>query len=165
VTRYLLRCGARFLLLFSSSGVINGSAPTSAHIPWETNFFPVTPVFLTATTGALEGTVISLDPTGLFLQVAIEIDPPSVAPVPIAPGNQGLFPVAILSTPTFDATTVNPATVGFGPNAAPNASPATVMDVNGDGLPDLVLHFDSKDTGIQCGDIVAVLPFVSVTPN
>jgi len=124
--------------------------------PLETNFFPVTPVVLNGS-GGCAAYVIPLAPTGLFLQVAIEINPPSVAPVPIAPGNRGVFPVAILSTPTFDATTVDSTTVRFGPNAAQNVSPPAITDVNGDGLPDFVLYFDSNDTGIACGDTVAVL--------
>jgi hypothetical protein len=136
--------------------------------PAETNFFPVTPVVLTLTPqpdgcnglGPFPYSTITLAPTGLFLQVTIEINPPSVAPVPIAPGNRGLFPVAILSTstPTFDASTVDVSTVRFGPNGAQNVLPATLQDVNGDGTLDLVLHFDSKQTGFfACGDTVAVL--------
>ena len=69
-----------------------------------------------------------------------------------------MIPVAILTTDTFDATTVNPATVRFGATET-EAAPvlAAVEDVNGDGQPDLLLHFNTQDTGIQCGDTSASL--------
>jgi len=95
--------------------------------------------------------------------VPIEIKPPSAAPVAINPRAQGVIPVAILTTAGFDATTVDPASVRFGPRAAGNALPAVVQDVNGDGKPDLVLYFRSQSTGIACGDTTAVLSGQTVT--
>ncbi len=92
-----------------------------------------------------------------FSGVGIEIKPGSSSPVPINPGSQGVIPVAILSSSTFDATTIDPTTVGFGPSGAENALPASFQDVNGDGLLDLVLHFTTQDTGIACGNQAAVL--------
>ena len=97
------------------------------------------------------------------LHAAIQIKPPSAEPVSVNPRAQGVIPVAILTTTDFDATAVDAATVRFGPNAAQNSSPATLRDVNGDGEPDLVLHFRSQDTGIACGDTTAVLTGKTVT--
>jgi hypothetical protein len=97
------------------------------------------------------------DAAAAFSGVSIEIKPGSSPPAPVNPGSNGKIPVAILSSDTFDATTVDPSTVRFGPDGAENALAATIEDVNGDGKPDLVLHFSTQDTGIKCGDTMAVL--------
>ena len=91
------------------------------------------------------------------LTVAIQIKPPAAAPVSINPKAQGVIPVAILSAPDFDAATVEAGSVHFGPDGAINSSPSTLQDVDGDGLPDLVLHFKSEQTGIACGDTSVTL--------
>lgn len=64
----------------------------------------------------------------------------------------GLISVAILSTPVFDATDVDPLTVRFGPAEASEAhGRGHVEDVNSDGRPDLVLHFRVQESGITQG--------------
>src|SRR5688572_14969447 len=77
---------------------------------------------------------------------------PATFPNRINPNNNGKLPVAILTTPSFDATAVDPATVLFG--ATPiEVSPVhyALEDVDGDGDIDMVLHFVTRDTGITCG--------------
>ncbi len=70
----------------------------------------------------------------------------------INPKSKGVIPVAILSTNTFDATTVDPASVKFGPaGAGETHGRGHNEDVNRDGKTDLVLHFHTQDTGIVCG--------------
>lgn len=83
---------------------------------------------------------------------------------PINTSSSGVIPVAILSTETFDATTVAPSTVCFGDAEVPAERDCTeadgvghVADVNGDNLLDLVLHFDTPETGIDAGDTRACL--------
>lgn len=90
------------------------------------------------------------------LRVAIDIKPGS-DPNSINLQSRGVIPVAILTTPEFDATTVDPSTVRFGPGAAARRHQGHVEDVNHDGLLDLVLHFPTQQTGIQCGETEAVL--------
>jgi hypothetical protein len=66
--------------------------------------------------------------------------------------------VAILTTDTFDATTVDPLSTEFGPNGATEVhGRGHLKDANGDGRLDLVLHFNTQTTGIQCGDTSASL--------
>jgi hypothetical protein len=70
----------------------------------------------------------------------------------VEPRSNGYIPVAILSSPTFDATTVDPATVRFGATGTEAAGVRPVlMDPDGDGTKDLVLRFRTSDTGIECG--------------
>ncbi len=93
----------------------------------------------------------------LVTQVAIDIKPGSDTN-PINPRSKGKIPVAILTTDAFDATTVNEATVRFGANGT-EAPPVLVAveDVNDDERPDLLLHFNTQETGIQCGKTSASL--------
>jgi hypothetical protein len=70
----------------------------------------------------------------------------------VNPRSKGVIPVAIRTTETFDATTVNPITVRFGRRGT-EAAPvhAALEDVDRDGRTDLILHFDTDETGIRCG--------------
>ncbi len=99
-----------------------------------------------------------------MVTATIDIKPGSV-PNSINLKSRGVIPVAILTTPDFDATTVNWTTVRFGPNAASPAhdlSDPLVLadhqrDVDGDGDIDFVFHFRTQETGIVTGDIEACL--------
>ena len=81
------------------------------------------------------------------IEVWIDIKPGS-CPNSINPNSKGVIPVAIITTGTFDATTVDPATVVFA-GAAPLRW--TIEDVwEGDGLPpdgdlDLLLFFKTQE--------------------
>jgi hypothetical protein len=60
--------------------------------------------------------------------------------------------IAILTSESFDATTVDPASVRLGPaDAGINRNPR-VVDVDGDGDNDLKLRFKVSEIGISCGD-------------
>lgn len=89
--------------------------------------------------------------------VAIDIKPGS-DPNSINPRSRGVIPVAILTTDTFDAATVDPTTVLFGATGT-EVAPAhfALEDVDRDGDTDLILHFNTQQTGIQCGDTSATL--------
>jgi pimeloyl-ACP methyl ester carboxylesterase len=97
---------------------------------------------------------------GVPLLVNIDIKPGD-SPNSINRRSQGKIPVAILSSSTFDAPArVNRLSLTFGHSGDEtsldfcNTQPA---DVNGDGLPDLVCHFNTQLTGFQVGDIEGVL--------
>lgn len=68
----------------------------------------------------------------------------------------GSVPVAILSNDSFDALSVDPTSVAFGPSGAASTHDSA-EDIDGDGDVDLVLHFDQQQTGLSTGDTQACL--------
>ena len=69
-----------------------------------------------------------------------------------------MIPVAIVTTSQFDATTVDPLSLKFGPDGATEAhGRGHRQDINHDGKKDLVLHFRTQEAGIQCGDTAVFL--------
>jgi uncharacterized delta-60 repeat protein len=97
------------------------------------------------------------DESPLVRDVAVDIKPDSSANT-INLKSHGAIPVAILTTEAFDATTVAPRSVRFGPGGATEAhGTGHLADMNQDGEPDLVLHFRTQETGIQCGETSASL--------
>ena len=69
-----------------------------------------------------------------------------------------MIPVAILTTDTFDAATVDETTVLFGATGTEAAPVHSVLeDDDGDGDTDMILHFEIQGTGIACGDTSASL--------
>ena len=83
---------------------------------------------------------------------------PSSFPNSINPKSKGKIPVAILTTDSFDATTVDPTKVLFGATGTEAASVHSALeDVDGDGDTDMIFHFKTQKTGIQCGDTSASL--------
>jgi len=89
--------------------------------------------------------------------VGIDIKPGSF-PNSVNPKSKGMIPVAILTTDTFDAITVDPTTVLFGPTGTEAVPVHTALeDMDGDGDTDMILHFNTQATEIQCGDTSASL--------
>jgi hypothetical protein len=96
----------------------------------------------------------------IVTDVAIDILP-GTFPNEINLGSGGTVPVAIFSTDTFDATTVDPLTVtlaGAPVELKPNGQPmAASEDVNDDGLLDLVVHVITAELQLTSGDTEATL--------
>jgi uncharacterized delta-60 repeat protein len=95
------------------------------------------------------------------ISVAIDVKPESSDNV-VPLQSEGVVPVAILTTDIFDAATVQPGSVCFGDSGAATERACTsrsarLVDVNGDGRPDLLLHFETATTGIDAGDTEACL--------
>jgi hypothetical protein len=85
--------------------------------------------------------------SSLVLEILINIKPGSDTN-PINPKSHRKLPAAILTTESFDAATVDPLSVRFGPNEAKAAQKEGQMkDGNDDGEPDLLLHFHIQATG------------------
>ena len=92
--------------------------------------------------------------------VDIEIKPGSGA-APISPKSEGKVPVAILSTADFSAPAdVDRGSLTFartGDEQALASCGDVAQDVNGDGLLDLVCHFNMQQTGFRTGDTEEIL--------
>jgi len=98
----------------------------------------------------------------LLLQVGIDIKPGSF-PNSINPRSRGRIPVAILTTSTFDAATVDPATLLFGRSGTEAlAVHFALEDVDRDGDLDMILHFEAKEAGIVCGDTAAFITGMTI---
>ncbi len=85
------------------------------------------------------------------IEVDVEVKPGS-DPAPVNTTSNGVTPVAILTTDDFDATSVDPATVCFGDDCTEKHGTGHLEDVDGDGDTDLVMHFETQQTGIEPGD-------------
>jgi hypothetical protein len=107
------------------------------------------------------GTVRTLTPVAQSAPIDIR---PGRFPNRLDPRSNDLIPVAILTIPrsrddvAFDALTVNPATVRFGPSGI-EAAPVRFerRDVDGDADKDLLLIFKTADTETGCGTISGML--------
>jgi hypothetical protein len=73
--------------------------------------------------------------------------------------SRGVLPVAILSTPTSPASSVDVTSPCFGPARQPSSGDCSeahetghVEDVNGDNVADVLLHFDIQQVGLRIGD-------------
>lgn len=134
---------------------LEGTLDTSATFPGEVgrtyDFFCVA----VDTAGNVEDQILTAETTTTvvpLLPVMVDIKPGSF-PNSVNPSSSGVIPVAILTTDAFDATTVNPLSVALGPDGATEShGRGHIEDVDSDGDLDLVLHFLTRDTGIQCGD-------------
>jgi hypothetical protein len=95
---------------------------------------------------------------GAGIPLTIDIKP-GKTPNSINPSSRQKISVAILTTDTFLAfNEVDPLSVAFGPAEATEFHRAShVKDVDEDGDMDLLFHFNTQDTGIQCGDTEATL--------
>lgn len=91
------------------------------------------------------------------LQVTLDIKPGDPANN-VNPRSNGQIPVAVLTTATFDAATLDTNTLRFGQSGTEAAPAHTALeDVDGDNNLDLMLHFKTQETGITCGDTIARL--------
>lgn len=100
------------------------------------------------------------------ISVTLGLAPPAAAVVvtidirlrSVKPGSNGVIPVVIFDSETFDVREIDVATLGFGPNAVVPAhdlsDPKTLADHledrNGDGYLDLMTHFRANQSGIVC---------------
>jgi hypothetical protein len=103
---------------------------------------------------------------GIFLfdpitEVLIDIKPGRF-PNSIDLRKSGNVPVAVMSSPTFDATTIDPSTVKFA--GAPALSiGGRPRDVNHDGRPDKVFRFNTEALQLTTEDTQACLSGETVT--
>lgn len=71
----------------------------------------------------------------------------------VDPASEGLLPVAMLGTASFDAALIDVGTVRFGAGKAMSSGNIQISDRNGDSYDDLSAFFPVPDSGIACDDI------------
>ena len=99
--------------------------------------------------------VFTISPAAIAVSIDIK---PGSDPNSINLKSKGKIPVAVLTTGPFDATQLNWETVLFGPEGATESHGRShVEDVDDDGDMDVVLHFNTQDTGILCDDTEVTL--------
>jgi hypothetical protein len=115
------------------------------------------------TTHVICGQVTSLSPFAVaepVISVNVDIKPGSY-PNSINLGSGGTVPVAILSSATFDARTVNPSSVTLASAPVKLTGKGTPMysiqDVNDDGRPDMIVHVTTSAFQLTTSDTMAVL--------
>lgn len=104
--------------------------------------------------------VIAIVGAATGIEVDIDIKP-GTDPNSINLGSHGVVPVAILSSETFDATTVDPLSVTFaGAGVKVKGQGTTMMsfeDVNGDGRTDMVVQVSTEALALVETDTEAIL--------
>ena len=88
--------------------------------------------------------------------MGIEIRPGSAEVTPLNPKAKGTLPVALLSSSTFNALAVDLNSIRFGATGKEDSlvrCNRQGADVNGDGLADLVCHFDNEKANFQLGHV------------
>jgi len=109
-------------------------------------------MMITSAAANVELSYLSVD-TVTIISVDVK---PGRSPAPINPQSAAVIPVAVLTTPSFDAATVDPGTVTFGPaETAPIRS--ALRDIDSDGDTDLMLYFRTRSSGIRAGDMEVTL--------
>ncbi len=109
----------------------------------------------TSYTQAVDYIYLKLEPEAL--NINIDIKPEDNLNI-INPNSNGVIPVAILTTPIFDATSIKINSLCFGPSLAPIAHKnGHIQDINGDGSLDLLVHFYTQEIGISCSSTSIIL--------
>jgi len=118
--------------------------------------------------GGIQNFEINYSPTDitqLTVTQIVDIDiKPGSNPNSINLKSNGLIPVAILTSEDFDATTIDPQSIKFGPNEIGEAhQTGHLEDTDADGDIDMVLHFKTQKTGILAGDVEVCLEGMTFT--
>ena len=107
-------------------------------------------------TSGYTGTIVLNEILPPFIDIDIDIKPGDDTNT-INPASRGRIAVAILGSDVFDVLDVDVATLAFGPaGGAPADNPGSeLIDVNDDGLTDLVSYYHTEESGIAFGDMQA----------
>ena len=92
------------------------------------------------------------------MYIDINVKPGTVTRSRIDGKAKGVIPVALMSSPTFNATTVDVKTVTFGKTGTEGSLRNCAKgrhDFNKDGRPDLLCHFENHLSGFAAGDLQA----------
>jgi hypothetical protein len=131
----------------NSSDVGSSIAVDSANNVYATGYttstdFPTTSPFQTVLGGGSDAFITKIRQV---IPVAIDIKPGSDGN-PINLANQGVIPVTLFGSETFDVSQVDLSSIVF---AGANVYHSSFQDMDGDGMLDLVLKFRTQDTNLR----------------
>jgi hypothetical protein len=93
-------------------------------------------------------------------QINIEVKPGIKDLAPLNPRSMGKVPVAIMGSADFDVSAIKQDTLSFGSSgnekSLSKCQPQT-RDINRDGYPDQLCHFENNVAGFKSGDIEGIL--------
>ena len=153
-----------FVGLYSGTGAGAVDFGKGDDEPWDRGNLTGKVLFTASGTGATtfsgsSDRVYSVNAAGAVI-LSIDIKPGS-DPNSINLGGNGVVPVAILGSETFDAATVNASTVTLAGAAVKlkgkSGNSGSLEDVNGDGSLDLVVQVYTDQLAVELGDAVAVV--------
>jgi hypothetical protein len=108
--------------------------------------------------GAYDLVITGVTPS--IQHINVDIRPGNDKPAPLNPKSRGVIPVALLSSSEFDPLTVNQDSLTFGSTGKESTLQRCNkdnVDLNGDGKPDLVCHFENSAAGFDEGDLEGVV--------
>jgi len=109
----------------------------------------------TSATGGVVNAFAAIDGLPLIV-TAMDVLPGDSANV-VYPNQSGKLPVAVLSSATFDAVQVDPATLRFGAGQATPTDPPVINNVDGQHGADTTVSFQVAASGIVCNDTDVIL--------
>lgn len=157
IDKFAVRVSGTYVVGVSSDprAFVDGGSTTNSTVTGRVAPFP---------NGAYRLIVSGVTPS--ILQVNIEIKPGSGVEAPLNPKARGNVPVALLSfagndrAPAFDALKVDLSSLTFGSTGDEKSYLRCAkegLDVNADGLLDLVCHFDNVAARWQADDLEGIL--------
>ena len=135
--------------------VVNGAGPGTQY--WDTDTRDITSFVPAGDTDVQVGLESFANDCITWIAQVAAVETAEAATVSFS-GNvnvnsNGVIPIRLLSTPDFDATQVDVATLALGPGGAGEShGVGHFADVDGDGDTDVTLHFRVPDIGLACGD-------------
>lgn len=86
------------------------------------------------------------------IRVSVDVKPGDT-PTTVEADRGGMIPIAILTTPQFDATSVDATTIRVGPTGTEaEVFRSMTEDVNRDGRTDLLMLVRLQEMSVKCGD-------------
>lgn len=104
--------------------------------------------------------ISGVSPSLLRIDATIRIGGTPEDGAPVNPRSKGNIPVALLSSPEFDTPEVDQQSLRFGARgdeASLLRCNKADMDMNADGKPDLVCHFDTQTAAFEAGSIEGIV--------
>lgn len=147
------------------SRIDNFVAPTSGYYIVGVSNYPRSfqsggSVMLPSSTRQGDYTLVVSGASPTVKQISILIKPGNEYITPINPRSRGKIPVAILGGPEFNVSSIDTSTLTFGSRGDEDSLSkcnSNLIDLNDDGRPDMLCHFNNQDAQFKASDEEATL--------